>query len=763
MLSLSMKVTISDIYLRYDDSMLISLINDIKENGASSPQTLELLAHIKQARPNEFEACEPVLNSVMGLFYKNKKIDGIFSLFSDYFATNIRSAFGFVATPVQANIIAGINNNKIYSFSGPTSMGKSHAIRHLVREAKKDVAIILPSRALISEYCNILKSRLPFGCIILQFVEQINTALSKKRVYVITPERANPLFQLTPYSIDLFVFDEAQLSEDKKRGYKFDSLVRRASKYFPDAKFVFAHPFVINPEAQITKNLLSSYTHNSFRCTYGTVGKVFAQYDSKTGKFAYFSPYDIRYKKFEIDHDLFEQELSANSGSILIYTSKQKIQSFSFIASLRKYIKLLPIIQDDNAISIINEIKNYIGDTHEKYASSLVKYMRRGIVYHHGSMPLRVRSLVEKFINSGYAKVCVATSTLTQGVNMPFSLVWIEECRFTGEPNDDNIKNLALKNLIGRAGRSSPSSSFDVGIVVLNVGSLATFKRLFSGAVVLTDTSRLDKSAPGDSDFEYVDAVNRNDLNYQYDMPNTVVERFHHFDSYDIVRQLIDILIMKGPKVSVYNFIKLSDHSRKILKSIFVKLFEVHIARPSTPGESAIIKTMVAVALNYLNSASFAFAVGQQVAHYEIRHFLTKALTLPNANLMKTPPLFALDEKFDFDSVVCNTYDFLDKVYRLYFLPLLTAAITEYHTKYNDNYSMALLNYFRYGSTDEKVVWLHKYGYTIEDLQWLYDCVDSVDEKQIHFNYKALSLSNEHKEAILPYCPWIFDIIPTDN
>jgi hypothetical protein len=50
------------------------------------------------------------------------------------------------------------------------------------------------------------------------------------------------------------LFDEAQISEEKIRGMQFDTFVRRANTYFKEAKKVFAHPFISNPEAQLMKH-----------------------------------------------------------------------------------------------------------------------------------------------------------------------------------------------------------------------------------------------------------------------------------------------------------------------------------------------------------------------------------------------------------------------------------------------------------------------------------------------------------------------------
>lgn len=70
------------------------------------------------------------------------------------------------------------------------------------------------------------------------------------------------------------MLDEAQISEDEIRGMKFDSFVRRIDKVIPDAKKVFAHPFVSNPDAQLIKH---NFNHDSSYKTYNqhSVGKIY--------------------------------------------------------------------------------------------------------------------------------------------------------------------------------------------------------------------------------------------------------------------------------------------------------------------------------------------------------------------------------------------------------------------------------------------------------------------------------------------------------
>uniref|UniRef100_A0A8C0B3S0 DExD/H-box helicase 60 n=1 Tax=Buteo japonicus TaxID=224669 RepID=A0A8C0B3S0_9AVES len=70
----------------------------------------------------------------------------------------------------------------------------------------------------------------------------------------------------------------------------------------------------------------------------------------------------------------------------------------------------------------------------------------RGIGYHHGSMAMKERQVVEMLFRLGYIKVVTATSTLALGINMPCkSVVFAEDSVF--------LDALNYRQMSGRAGR----------------------------------------------------------------------------------------------------------------------------------------------------------------------------------------------------------------------------------------------------------------------------------------------------------------------
>lgn len=161
------------------------------------------------------------------------------------------------AAPSTAVILEQIEDKHHFSFSAPTSTGKSFVFRNLIRSASNDVVVIVPSRALINEYYDRIREIVNVKEVnVLTFVDRINTKFAKRNIFILTPERSRELFKNKSWlNIDLILFDEAQLSDEKSvRGLYFDSIVRRALKSFSDAKYVFAHPFISNPEAQLQRN-----------------------------------------------------------------------------------------------------------------------------------------------------------------------------------------------------------------------------------------------------------------------------------------------------------------------------------------------------------------------------------------------------------------------------------------------------------------------------------------------------------------------------
>jgi len=556
------------------DQLLAVILSDIHKDGPVNQEMLEILAYLKRYHPDSVSPHEAKLMYLLGLFYKTTEPNDLLSLAYRIFQDSIINQYKSILTPVQSTIQNQIQERKFYSFSAPTSTGKSHILRELILKISEDIVIVLPSRALISEYL-ITVRKIVEGykeILVLQFIDDINTIKTRKRVFIITPERGSDLFRYRGrFNIGLFIFDEAQISEEGVRGLTFDAFVRRAERTFPNAKKVFVHPFVENPEAQLIKHgFTESASAQVFRQS--AVGKVFIAFDKSSRSFSFFSPYSdgahLKKNKCQVSQDIVKEVLEAG-GSVLIYVSKLFIYNRKYREIFAEYIKLCPVLEDPRALSIIADVERLIGAT--DHDSELVSLMRKGIVIHHGSVPLVVRYLIESFANEHFARICFATSTLAQGVNIPFDIVWIDNLRFYG--TEEN-KTLALKNLIGRAGRTTGKpDSFDFGYVVIT--SIKTFIERFVGRMTLNEVSVLESEENefGPDFQEFISAVKEGAIDEDYSLPKTKVERLRTAEIHGTLSDILDLIFKDGQLITGDDYHELENQERMALKKAFAHVF----------------------------------------------------------------------------------------------------------------------------------------------------------------------------------------------
>jgi hypothetical protein len=88
--------------------------------------------------------------------------------------------------------------------------------------------------------------------------------------------------------------------------------------------------------------------------------------------------------------------------------------------------------------------EDYFGTTSREY-----RLLQKGIVAHHGKMPGLMARLLVQLIDEGVVYLILATSTLSEGVNLPFEVVLLPTLR----RNQNWIDAREFANLAGRAGR----------------------------------------------------------------------------------------------------------------------------------------------------------------------------------------------------------------------------------------------------------------------------------------------------------------------
>lgn len=743
--------------------------SEIYKNGPDNAMALEILSYFKLFQPAYFEKYEQDIIEIMGLFFKHPKVESLVGAIFDMYHQHIKDELGNDYTPMQADILKKIKELQYFSFSAPTSTGKSFVFRNLISSCANDVVVIVPSRALINEYFDRLSSILDSKTVnILTFVDRINTKHIHRNIFILTPERARELFKNRDWlKIDLILFDEAQLSDEHSvRGLYFDSIVRRALQYFPNAKFVFAHPFVENPEAQMQKNGIEIINTTSAYSNYElkNVGQIFYTHDTATQKFYHFGsdPNTLGARKLEATFDPIETALK-KGGSVLIYVSKSHIYSKQIYSQFQKYISMCRPIDNPVALKMIEELKDYIGaSTTDKffYNSDMLEKLSCGIVIHHGSIPLTARLLLEHFTQQGFCRICFATSTLEQGINMPFDVVYLD--RF------EESKTLSVKNLIGRAGRSTNKPVFDYGSVILRPNAMSRFRNVYRTKNTLSPKSRLDTTDDKmDEKYEeYKEAINSGEFSDEYNLTNKDLEKLKSDSVTTVVPTLLDMMFNGA------DFVMPNAVAKEVYED-FQCLYKQYLGRELTAAEKYVFDSAIKIMIWKVHGKTFSKICQERYAYVSKvaqRRLLSQTGHQENAdNLtvryiagyndipdkeLRAYPLFSADTKgkdVDYDRIVYDTYDFLDKLIGFKLSDLFYAIFHQYFIAYQDDRAERLAKLIKYGTEDPTEIWMLRYGFSFEEIEWLKPCIDSIDQEEIIFNESIKNLSDAQKNSISKY------------
>lgn len=742
------------------------LLDLLHKEGPVNTEILERIAYYKKFHSDAFQVHEKKVITSLGLFYKLPKPDDLYSFLLSGIGRQHKDEFGEYLTPVQASIRRAVNENKVVSISAPTSAGKSYSIRDYIAEDDGDAVVIVPSRALIAEYVNTMKKRFngDKNVMISSFVDNVFKSRNLRRLFILTPERARDLFSTNlNLNIKIFFFDEAQVSEESERGVVFDVLVRRVKQQFDNAKLIFAHPFVENPDAQLKKHNFPEEDGYSRSYTHGAVGKIFV-YQHKNKKYYQFSPFIDRGHQIKkcVEHEhRFSDFAFDGTHSVLVYVSKASIYNGKFIEPFRKYIDNYEDIDSVEAEEIINTIEHLLGADNDEHNSELVALLRKGIVIHHGSVPLEVRFLVEDLIRQGHAKICFATSTLAQGVNMPFDIVWLDNMRIIGD--SDQSRSLSFKNLIGRAGRLSNQPKFDFGYVFTKSPKLLSQR--VNEKFLLNEQSIIDNPETiYDPDIsELINSIKDGSFDDDKQVPLSKIDRLSESEVLKYCETILNI-IYSGDSINDNLYGSKNKPNRESLKKHFRFLYEASISRILYDGEIAVFKQAISIFLQVIQGRSFREIVGIRYSYISKKDegrqgyaaFSQPAAKLPKSTLTQRYSIFdknTLAKNVNYDAIVFDTYDYLDQVISFSLTESFITSFKVYKDNTPDQRSDKMIELLRFGTNNTVHTLLMRYGFPSEDITEISKYILFINEDTITFKPDISEAPKYIQEMVDWYLP----------
>ena len=366
---------------------------------------------------------------------------------------------GVFFTDTQYKLFSELSSAREFSFSGPTSMGKSFIIKAFIRKViqnkpPENLAIIVPTRALINQFALELKKDL--GTLLEQYRYRIatNSNISEffteetiNYILVLTPERLISYISQENPPIGFLFVDEAHKiaqNEDSRSITTYTSIEKTLKKH-PNIKLYFSSPNVSNPEVFL-KIFRNTQEKNYFRTDEAPVAQnlYFADLENEE-LFYFFNDEPIKIKSYLPDKIKTINDILMYLGkrSNLVYCNTI-LKTIDYAKSFADTINLEERSEDLNKASQI--IREYI---HPDYY--LAEIIKKGVAYHFGNMPQLIRNLIEDLYQKGEIRFVFCTSTLLEGVNMPTQNLFI----VNNKKSKKTLKPIDFWNLAGRAGRLS--------------------------------------------------------------------------------------------------------------------------------------------------------------------------------------------------------------------------------------------------------------------------------------------------------------------
>lgn len=359
-------------------------------------------------------------------------------------------------TDTQFRISERLRDEDFFSFSGPTSLGKSFilkdAIYDIVRRPDLDqhcIVVLVPTKALIGQTAADLRT-------LLRDVPDVNVAtfpslplyLRKtylRTVFVFTPERLLRYLANAARDIDYLIIDEAQkvvAKGDARSSIYYHAIMEATRRYA--TKLIFASPSLRNPE--IFLELFGRATNGAMAVRERTVAQQRYFVDLIDRKQYHLSREGGRDGLLSTGPDAGSAielvlSLSGHRKSIVYINSSAKSADFAL-----KLAERLPKVKDPKISALIKFVKKHI---HKEYF--LTKALEHGVAFHHGKMPQEVREKVEACFSDPESQLrfVVCTSTLLEGVNLPAKNIFV----LSDTHGPSAFGKIDFENLAGRAGR----------------------------------------------------------------------------------------------------------------------------------------------------------------------------------------------------------------------------------------------------------------------------------------------------------------------
>ena len=408
-------------------------------------------------------------------------------------------------TPGQPSPLDPSARRVILSF--PTSAGKSllaqlFVTAHIVG-GKGDVCVVAPTHSLCRELSTSLRRRLRTLGHQLYVEPPLGLGKAKPaaaRVSVMTPERLAGRLRSDPDGLleefGMFVIDEAHLVADKERGWRLEetlSLLHHVTKTTHHRILLLSA--ALGSQAHVVAWLDAGNgviaRHEDWRGPrrLAVIFTTRPDWDSEAREESRGARLPRRvvpliglvHLRTGLAGSFARGEFSEPVGNLVFRQKRSGDWIRDASQSTTQNAQLLPLIhhilttgsvlviegtksaaqrlaeaiavsldEDPATFALADLVRTRLGSEHP-----LARVVPKGVAFHHAALPVDIQSEIEDAVRTGQINCLVATTTLTEGINLPFKSVVVAQRGYRDSDGFVEVIDAArLLNAVGRAGRA---------------------------------------------------------------------------------------------------------------------------------------------------------------------------------------------------------------------------------------------------------------------------------------------------------------------
>jgi hypothetical protein len=348
------------------------------------------------------------------------------------------------------------------SLSAPTSVGKSYIVRlwminRMMNNTTFKAVYLVPTRALIEEVSKELESTFSHDVNIITLPWDSRVGERQREVFVLTQERLHVLMHRYPsLKFDLIFVDEAQKLGDGARGILLQRVIDEATAD-SNSQVIFASPLTSNPELLVENTTHSSASITSEAVTVNQTLIHATQVPRQPKKWTLSlvldgTPEGIGEFELTARPQPPSKRLPLVAIALGSHHSGNVVYANGAADAERTAGQIFEALGPDFDIStqpaILDLVELIEKTVHPQYR--LATYLKRGVAFHYGNMPLLLREQVEQLFREGVITYLICTSTLLEGVNLPCQNIFV---RAPKKGKNTPMSVADFWNLAGRAGR----------------------------------------------------------------------------------------------------------------------------------------------------------------------------------------------------------------------------------------------------------------------------------------------------------------------